>query len=78
MTPGFYADWQTHRCEPRCSGDSFVDATAISTTQKPTYANNVDKRCVIALACPETPDKLFADNRTRTCTHKCFTNSSVK
>jgi len=59
MTPGYYADWQTHKCQTRCSGDDAGD--------QPTYSNNVNKRCVISLACPVTPDKLYGDNRTRTC-----------
>ena len=69
MTPGYYADWQTHKCQTRCSGDDIND--------QPTYSNNVNKRCVIALACPVTPDKLYGDNRTRSCIEKCYSDGTT-
>ena len=42
-----------------------------------TYANISNKRCVIAVACAYLPDKLYGDNRTRTCTTTCFFNASI-
>ena len=69
MTPGYYADWQTHKCQTRCSGDNVID--------QPTYSNNVNKRCVIALACPTIPDKLYGDNRTRSCIPKCYSDGTT-
>ena len=68
ITPDTWADWQTHRCESRCSGDENSDI--------PTYSENVDQRCVIALACPEAPDKLYGDNNTRACLTSCFFNDT--
>ena len=40
-----WADWQTHRCELECSGADPSDV--------PTYSENENRRCVIALTCPE-------------------------
>lgn len=45
VSPFTWADWQTHRCESRCSGDN-------SSTEVPTYSEDVNGRCVIALWCP--------------------------
>ena len=68
VSPNTWADWQTHRCESRCTGD---DPTTV-----PTYSENKDGRCVIALWCPEQPDKLFGDNNTRSCVITCLWNST--
>lgn len=38
----------------------------------PTYSENVRGRCVIALWCPKSPDKLYGDNNTRSCVTTCF------
>lgn len=66
--PETWADWQTHRCELRCSGDDPSDI--------PTYSENQNRRCVIALTCPFTPDKLYGDNDTRSCVTTCkYTNT---
>jgi hypothetical protein len=63
ITPSTYADWQTHRCELRCTGDN--------TTTIPTYINIFTKRCVISLFCPVSPDLYFGENITRTCQPSC-------
>lgn len=69
LTPNTWADWQTHRCELRCSGDNNADI--------PTYSEDGAFRCVIAKACPFTPDKLFGDNNTRTCLTRCLNDGST-
>lgn len=51
VMPSTYADWQTHLCTFRCTGD-------VNTTV-PTYANIFTNRCVIALFCPVFPDLYF-------------------
>ena len=68
VMPNTWADWQTHRCESRCTGDDAADV--------PTYSENVRGRCCIALWCPESPDKLFGDNNTRACVNECVWNST--
>jgi hypothetical protein len=68
LTPLTWADWQSHRCEFRCSGDDI--------TKIPTYSEDVRKRCAIAKACPFAPDKLYGDNNTRSCVTSCITNST--
>lgn len=42
--PLTYADWQTHLCTYRCTGDD--------NTKIPTYANLFTDRCVVAVSCP--------------------------
>lgn len=49
--PDTYADWQTHLCLFRCTGDN--------NWTTPTYANVLTRRCVIALFCPQLPDKYY-------------------
>jgi hypothetical protein len=68
ITPATYADWQTHLCTLRCTGD-------LNTTV-PTYANIFTKRCVIALFCPVSPDLYFGENITRLCQPSCPLSSS--
>lgn len=51
VMPSTYADWQTHLCTLRCSGDN--------SSMVPTYANIITNRCVIALFCPVYPDLYF-------------------
>lgn len=68
VSPNTWADWQTHRCESRCTGD-------LNTTV-PTYSENKHGRCVIALWCPILPDILYGDNNTRSCLTACYYNGS--
>lgn len=67
VTPERWADWQTHKCVARCSGDN--------SSMVPTYASKTG-RCVIAIWCPKAPDLLYGDNITRQCTTSCFKNST--
>ena len=49
--PSTYADWQLSLCLSRCMGDDPMWV--------PTYANIFNRRCVISLYCPVTPDLYF-------------------
>ena len=49
--PNTYADWQLSLCLSRCMGDDPL--------MVPTYANIFNRRCVISLFCPVTPDLYF-------------------
>lgn len=49
--PNTLADWQTHLCTLRCTGDN--------SSWIPTYANIFTLRCVVALSCPIAPDLYY-------------------
>jgi hypothetical protein len=63
LMPLTYADWQSHLCALRCTGDN--------NTTVPTYANIFNRRCVISLFCPTGPDLYFGENITRMCQPSC-------
>ena len=67
--PSTFADWQLNLCLTRCMGDD-------SSLWQPTFANIFDRRCVIALYCPTTPDLYFGENITRTCQVACPINDT--
>jgi hypothetical protein len=41
LTPGTWADWQTHRCESRCTGDDDIINTT-NTTNSTNYTNSTN------------------------------------